>query len=273
MHPTRYTLQEWRALCTFYGQVCLACGESTILVPDHVVPTATGGSDTIANLQPLCVPCNAHKHTETVDYRTPAQVTAFLAALDAGLIGDLTLYEQQSARRFWARVDQSGGPDACWLWQNANKDRRYGAFNVYQRHIGAHRFAVEITSGPLLPGELVCHHCDTTLCCNPAHLYRGTATDNNRDTVRRGRRAKHIKVKPRAKRPNKPRVYRPRINLNPKPTPRGEKVNTAKLTEADVHAIRAAAATGESGPKIAKRYGLVRETVRLIILRQTWKHI
>lgn len=35
---------------------------------------------------------------------------------------------------------------------------------------------------------LVTHKCDNRICCNPAHLKLGTATDNNREISERKRR-------------------------------------------------------------------------------------
>ena len=34
------------------------------------------------------------------------------------------------ATRFWAKVDKSSGPDACWLW-TASKRGNYGSFGDY----------------------------------------------------------------------------------------------------------------------------------------------
>lgn len=65
-----HTEAEWQALCSYYMDQCLACGEvPDTLTRDHVVPLAKGGCDDISNIQPLCKPCNSSKSTKTIDYR------------------------------------------------------------------------------------------------------------------------------------------------------------------------------------------------------------
>lgn len=64
-----FTRQEWQTLCARYGNQCLCCGNKTKLTPDHVVPLAHGGSNTIDNIQPLCLTCNLRKSTKHWDYR------------------------------------------------------------------------------------------------------------------------------------------------------------------------------------------------------------
>ena len=68
-----YTPAEWRKLKTQYGNRCLACGRSepeVRITPDHVVPLALGGRNSIDNIQPLCWGCNAAKQArEITDYR------------------------------------------------------------------------------------------------------------------------------------------------------------------------------------------------------------
>jgi 5-methylcytosine-specific restriction endonuclease McrA len=76
-----YTRREWRALCAWFGNVCLRCGSDGALSVDHVVPIILGGSNYIDNLQPLCRSCNSSKHTKHIDYRDPERLAAFLASL------------------------------------------------------------------------------------------------------------------------------------------------------------------------------------------------
>jgi len=65
-----HTETEWQGLCAAYSQRCLRCGRADVrLTRDHIIPLVRGGSDFIANIQPLCGPCNSTKHTNTTDYR------------------------------------------------------------------------------------------------------------------------------------------------------------------------------------------------------------
>lgn len=67
-----YTPQEWRDLCDYYQHTCLRCGrrEPEIqLTPDHIIPLSKLGSNTIDNIQPLCLDCNLWKFTKIIDFR------------------------------------------------------------------------------------------------------------------------------------------------------------------------------------------------------------
>lgn len=65
-----HTEVEWQALCSYYMDQCLSCGDvPDKLTRDHVVPLIKGGSDDIGNIQPLCRSCNDSKGTKTIDYR------------------------------------------------------------------------------------------------------------------------------------------------------------------------------------------------------------
>ncbi|MFJ4926840.1 HNH endonuclease [Streptomyces sp. NPDC088736] len=67
------TATEWHEIQARYGHRCLACGTDGPLTIDHIVPVSRGGTNTAANVQPLCSTCNTSKGTKTIDYRpTPA---------------------------------------------------------------------------------------------------------------------------------------------------------------------------------------------------------
>lgn len=76
-----YTAAEWRTMRAWFGNVCLCCGARGKLSPDHVVPVISGGAGDIANIQPLCPPCNLGKGANTADYRDPAKLATLLAFL------------------------------------------------------------------------------------------------------------------------------------------------------------------------------------------------
>lgn len=74
--------------------------------------------------------------------------------------------------RFWAKVDRSGGIDACWPWTAARTGggRLYGQFKLNGRPSLAHRVAAEWAFGDIPHGMQVDHICRHTLCVNPLHL-------------------------------------------------------------------------------------------------------
>lgn len=68
----KFTRKEWVELKSRYGNKCLKCGKSEAevkITPDHVIPLALGGSNSIDNIQPLCWGCNAAKQARIADYR------------------------------------------------------------------------------------------------------------------------------------------------------------------------------------------------------------
>jgi len=60
-----FTGDEWYQLCTKHGFRCVICGvKPDHLSPDHMLPLVKGGSNTIDNIMPTCLPCNLRKHTQ-----------------------------------------------------------------------------------------------------------------------------------------------------------------------------------------------------------------
>jgi hypothetical protein len=151
--------------------------------------------------------------------------------------------------RFRAKVDQRG-PDECWPWLGLRVTARgqltYGTIFGGGRHHWTNRLAWELANGPIPEGLLVLHHCDNRPCCNPAHLFLGTHTDNARDMVAKGR------------------------GVNPRPFPNGEANPNARLTAAQVARIRELAASGLRDPVIAGEFGIAPQTVGKIVLRRRW---
>ena len=81
------TQDDIDALKAFYSFTCLHCGASPAISPDHVIPLAAGGSNTIENLQLLCDACNKGKRDRADDYRqgricTSDYVAQFIAERD-----------------------------------------------------------------------------------------------------------------------------------------------------------------------------------------------
>lgn len=101
--------------------------------------------------------------------------------------------DQYDPDRFWAKVDRSAGPLACWPWLGSCDPKGYGWFSVGKTMRHAHRVALELHLGRrLTPTEYALHTCDNPPCCNvhPDHVHQGTALDNCAEMYARGRDAK-----------------------------------------------------------------------------------
>lgn len=162
-----------------------------------------------------------------------------------------------STIRFWAKVDKNGpipihGRELgrCWIWTGCRLQQKpYGRFRWDGSPTLAHRVSFFLAHGRW-PEPHACHHCDNPSCVNPAHLFEGTHQDNVNDRENKGR--------------NRP--------------PRGEAHHAARLTEADILAIRADAAA-DDGPKygrharVARKHGVSRLLVGVIMRGEGWRHI
>lgn len=164
--------------------------------------------------------------------------------------------------RFWSRVDRSGGPDACWPWIRRGDSLvtrcSYGAAMFDGRRVLTHRFAYEVTKGPIPDGLIILHACDNPPCCNPAHLRAGTYADNTRDMMTKGRAATGS---------------RSGAHTHPEQVRRGADHGCAKLTDADIPDIFAMRATGALPKAIADAYGVSREGIRNVLSRHSWGHV
>ena len=143
------------------------------------------------------------------------------------------------------RIEMQSIPEpnsGCWLWTGAIKSDRqpYGSMTIGSRTDGtrsvvrAHRIAFEAFHGPIPDGMEVCHSCDMPICVNPDHLFAGTRQDNVDDRERKGRNSL-------------PPVFR------------GENAPWAKLSDADVAAIRISSLSSKA---TAKKYNIGDSYVR-----------
>lgn len=126
----------------------------------------------------------------------------------------------------------------CLEWTAARISTGYGAFSFRGVFMLAHRAAYESSIGPIPDGMVVRHRCDNPRCCNPEHLQLGTDQDNKDDCV------------------SKKRHYF------------GERHHWAKLTESQVHEIRASESRNKD---IAIKFGIDPSAVSLIKRNINWR--
>ncbi len=149
---------------------------------------------------------------------------------------------------FIDRVNEQG----CWLWGGAVNRGGYGTMTVAGRTTTVPRVAFAIAVGkPMCELDHVCHDCpggDNPLCCNPAHLFEGTRSDNVRDAMEKG-------------------LWAP-----PKTSLLGESNPACKLALRDVIAIRDGLSQGTLQKALAERFGVTPSTVSAIARRRIWRH-
>lgn len=150
--------------------------------------------------------------------------------------------------RFHAKVDRSGGADACWPFKGSRKGKgRYGRFCLPRptHDAFAHRIAWAAHNRQEPGNMLVCHTCDNPPCCNPSHLFLGSVSDNYWDMVSKGRR-----------------------RVAPLP---GERNGNATLNEGDVREIWRLIHMGWNNSKIAGHFGVGHAMISRIRLGLSWK--
>ncbi len=90
-------------------------------------------------------------------------------------------------QRFFDKVDKTPN---CWIWLGAKSAWRpkrriagptqgYGVININNRPFYVHRASWLMHKGPLIPGLVIDHLCNNTLCVNPDHLQQVTNMENS----------------------------------------------------------------------------------------------
>lgn len=81
-----------------------------------------------------------------------------------------------AAERFWPKVDKT---DGCWNWTGARHPEGYGRFMKTRGVLVlAHRFAYELTIGPIADDLTIDHLCRNTSCVRPDHLEPVSRAEN-----------------------------------------------------------------------------------------------
>ena len=144
------------------------------------------------------------------------------------------------------------GLSECLLWSGATAVNKGSGDHGGYGHFGGSTDGVRWTKSvprvvledkigrALKPGMRALHTCDNRPCINPHHLYEGTAKQNSRDMVERGRATT------------------------------GERQPNAKLKDDQVQAIRA---DTRSQRVIAREYGISQPAVSMIKSGKRWSHI
>lgn len=88
--------------------------------------------------------------------------------------------------RLYSRLYHSD--NGCWEYHGARDSAGYGRIWHINNTIMAHRASWIVHNGSIPAGLFVLHKCDNPPCCNPDHLFLGTAEDNTKDMMNKGRR-------------------------------------------------------------------------------------
>ena len=135
----------------------------------------------------------------------------------------------------------------CWEWQGAKFCNGYGRLGTSKQICGrkvhrTHIYSYCLSSLTLKPTDLVLHHCDNKLCCNPSHLYAGDHSQNMRD----------MKLRTSAK---------------------GEAHGNSVLNSKDVSVIKWLFSEYFTFDQLSTMFGVGRNTTNSIKNGKTWNHV
>lgn len=165
-------------------------------------------------------------------------------------LGNMKDSSELQLERFFSAYDVCE-ISGCWNWKNAKKPNGYAQMTArvdgYKKIQTAHRFSYLIHNHDYDEDLMVLHKCDNRSCVNPDHLFQGTAKDNSKDMVNKGRTTR----------------------------PPGTKGNL--LTEEMImDAKKRYRYYGRGGPgftTLAKEYGVHRTTIEHAVKGMSWKHV
>ena len=151
-------------------------------------------------------------------------------------------------QKYSARNHDTG----CLEWHGYKDVYGYGVLLVsidgVKKNKKAHRLSFEQAYGDIGEGKLVCHKCDVRNCIEPTHLFLGTAADNNKDMMSKGR----------FRSGGKPHY--------------GEKNPKAKLTRLQVDSIKVLFKYGITQKQIANSLSMHKSSIQRIATGKNWVH-
>lgn len=156
----------------------------------------------------------------------------------------MAAHSSSTVARFWSKVQIHDDPSMCWEWKCYRDKGGYGRIKIDGQMAVASRVAWEIANNRRLGAWVARHTCDNPSCCNPRHILHGTAKDNARDKMERGR-------------------YRTGDF-------RGEKNPRARLSVADLQSVKSRIRAGESNVSIAASFGVTHQTISKIKTGVNW---
>jgi hypothetical protein len=143
------------------------------------------------------------------------------------------------------RVTERG----CHEYLGAKAKNGYAKIGKRSRQWLGHRLAWTLKFGEIPGGLFVLHKCDNRPCINPDHLFLGTAKDNTRDMMQKGRAC---------------------FNGGRNPQ-RGSQVYNAVLDERKVALMRRLTAFKQK--ELAAIFGVSFQSVSKVLKRECWKHV
>lgn len=132
----------------------------------------------------------------------------------------------------------------CWEW-TGNRDKDGYAKISLTKSLRVSRIMYSLCKGPVHGQNMfVCHSCDNPVCCNPDHLFLGTAKVNKQDAVNKGRHSK------------------------------GETIGNSRLTDSTVRELRHRYMSGERNMcDLSRKTGIPRTTIRQAVFGIRWGHV
>jgi hypothetical protein len=144
---------------------------------------------------------------------------------------------RECVQRTRGRLLRPGTDDKGYRYVNLHKENK-------ARTIFVHTLVLEAFVGPPPSPQHVCRHGDNIPGNNKSkNLCWGTQKENNNDKLKHGTLL------------------------------HGEDVATAILKKADVIKIRHLVSIGHTQSSLAKAYGVIPQTINVIVKRKTWRHV